>query len=98
MDNLQPLKSFLTDLITPIVKSAVGEAMPEAVKPSEDGLVPVKEISKAYGISVSKLYNMFRSGELEKHKIGNNTFVRRCDLEACARGEKMCGKVPMKRK
>lgn len=98
MDNLQPLKSFLTDLITPIVKSAVGEAIPEEMKPKDDNLVRVQEISKKYGISISKIYNMFRSGELQKQKIGNNTFVRLSDFEACAKTERLCAKAKMKRK
>lgn len=45
MDNLKPLKSFLSDLITPIVKTAVGEAIPEAIKDKEKNLVPVQKIS-----------------------------------------------------
>ena len=32
MDNLKPLKSFLTDLITPIVQDAVTNAIPVNIK------------------------------------------------------------------
>ena len=68
MDNLKPIKSFLTDLITPIVKSAVAEAMPEQILSKGKNLVPVQRITEIYGMSQSKIYSMFKNGELNKIK------------------------------
>ena len=61
MDNLKPIKSFLTDLITPIVKSAVAEAMPEQILSKGKNLVPVQRITEIYGMSQSKIYSMYPS-------------------------------------
>ena len=96
MDNLKPIKSFLTDLITPIVKTAVAEAMPERISSKDKNLVPVQRITEIYGISQSKIYNMFKSGELNKIKQGGLTFVDTVELERLMKEEKLCAKKPLK--
>lgn len=98
MDNLKPLKSFLTDLIAPIVKDAVSNAIPENIRTKDKNPVPVQKITELYGISQSKVYSMFRSGELEKIKQGGLTFVDTVQLESLMKGEKLCGKLPMRHK
>lgn len=98
MDNLKPLKSFLSDLITPIVKSAVGEAIPEAIKDKEKNLVPVQKITELYGISQSKVYYMFRTAQLDKIKQGGLTFVDTYQLESRMKVQKLSYKAPLKEK
>lgn len=98
MDNLKPLKSFLTDLITPIVQDAVTNAIPDNIKTKDKNPVPVQKITQMYGISQSKVYAMFRTGELEKIKQGGLTFVDTVQLESLMKCEKLCAKAPMKRK
>lgn len=98
MDNLQPLKSFLTDLITPIVKSAVGDAIPEAIKPKDKNLVPIKKVSDMYDMCETKLYGLLRHGKLERYKEGGNTFIDTYELDRLVQKEKLCGKAPLKTK
>lgn len=98
MDNLKPLKSFLTDLITPIVKSAVGEAIPNTIKEKDRNLVPVKKVTELYGISQTQVYRLFESGELEKVKQGWLTFVDTYQLESLMRVQRLTYKAPMKGK
>lgn len=75
MDNLDPVRSFFKDLITPIVKDAVKEAMPVNDERASKHLVPVKEISKKYSMALSTLYNKFNTGQLTRYKDGWLTFV-----------------------
>ena len=96
MDNLKPIKSFLTDLITPIVKSAVAEAMPEQILSKGKNLVPVQRITEIYGMSQSKIYSMFKNGELNKIKQGGLTFVDTVELENLMKEEKLWAKKPLK--
>lgn len=98
MDNLKPIKSFLTDLITPIVKSAVAEAMPEQILSKGKNLVPVQRITEIYGMSQSKIYSMFKNGELNKIKQGGLTFVDTVELENLMKEEKLWAKKPLKQK
>ncbi len=98
MDNLKPIKSFLTDLITPIVKSAVAEAMPEQILSKSKNLVPVQRITEIYGMSQSKIYSMFKNGELNKIKQGGLTFVDTVELENLMKEEKLWAKKPLKPK
>ena len=98
MDNLKPIKSFLTDLITPIVKSAVAEAMPEQILSKGKNLVPVQRITEIYGMSQSKIYSMFKNGELNKIKQGGLTFVDTVELENLIKEEKLWAKKPLKPK
>ena len=94
--NLKPIKSFLTDLITPIVKSAVAEAMPEQILSKGKNLVPVQRITEIYGMSQSKIYSMFKNGELNKIKQGGLTFVDTVELENLMKEEKLWAKKPLK--
>ena len=98
MDNLKPIKSFLADLITPIVKSAVAEAMPEQILSKDKNLVPVQRITEIYGMSQSKIYSMFKNGELNKIKQGGLTFVDTVELENLMKEEKLWAKKPLKPK
>lgn len=98
MNNLKPIKSFLTDLITPIVKSAVAEAMPEQILSKGKNLVPVQRITEIYGMSQSKIYSMFKNGELNKIKQGGLTFVDTVELENLMKEEKLWAKKPLKPK
>ena len=98
MDNLKPIKSFLTDLITPIVKSAVAEAMTEQILSKGKNLVPVQRITEIYGMSQSKIYSMFKNGELNKIKQGGLTFVDTVELENLMKEEKLWAKKPLKPK
>lgn len=98
MDNLKSIKSFLSDLITPIVKTAVAEAIPERINSREKNLVPVQRVTEIYGMSQSKVYNMFKNGELNKIKQGGLTFVDTIELEKLMKEEKLCAKKPLKLK
>lgn len=98
MDNLKPIKSFLADLITPIVKNAVAEAMPEQILSKGKNLVPVQRITEIYGMSQSKIYSMFKNGELNKIKQGGLTFVDTVELENLMKEEKLWAKKPLKPK
>ena len=98
MENLNPLKSFLSDLITPIVEKAVKDAVPAKEGTSLPRYIPVSQIPEEYGISVSTIYLRFSNGELTKHKQGGLTFVDTVQLESLMKGEKLCAKAPMKRR
>lgn len=96
MDNLNPLKSFLSDLITPIVEKAVKAAVPEKEAQPQQRYISVQQVSDEYGISVSTIYLRFASGELTKHKNGGLTFVDREELEKSIKAKKFYERVPQK--
>ncbi|MGM9735153.1 MAG: helix-turn-helix transcriptional regulator [Candidatus Cryptobacteroides sp.] len=98
MDNLNPLKSFLSDLITPIVQKAVKDAVPAKENSSLPRFIPVSQIPEEYGISVSTIYLRFNTGELTKHKQGGLTFVDREELEKSIKARKLCDTVAPKKK
>ena len=92
MENLNPLKSFLSDLIAPIVEKAVKDAVPKKEESSAQRFLSVKQICHEYGISVSTIYNRFSNGELTCHKHGGRTFIDREELESLIEAKKLCGK------
>lgn len=96
MNEIKQIKSFLTNLITPIVKDAVNEAMPKAIGVRDQNRIPVLQVTDRYGISQSKVYALFRSGALTKHKQGGLTFVDTIELEELMKSEKLTDKVPYK--
>lgn len=98
MENLNPLKSFLSDLITPIVEKAVKDAVPAKEGTSLPRYIPVSQIPEEYGISVSTIYLRFSNGELTKHKQGGLTFVDREELEKSIKAKKMYATVGPKKK
>lgn len=98
MENLNPLKSFLSDLITPIVEKAVKDAVPAKEGTSLPRYIPVSQIPEEYGISVSTIYLRFSNGELTKHKQGGLTFVDREELEKSIKAKKMYATVAPKKK
>lgn len=98
MNEMNQIRSFFSDLITPIVMEAVAEAIPESIKNMDQIYIPVQQIPEKYGISVSKIYLMFTSGELQKIKQGAHTFVSIAELESLMKAEQLCGKKPYKRR
>ena len=98
METLNPLKSFLSDLITPIVEKAVKDAVPAKEGTSLPRYIPVSQIPEEYGISVSTIYLRFSNGELTKHKQGGLTFVDREELEKSIKAKKMYATVAPKKK
>lgn len=81
MDNLAPVRSFLQELIKPIVDDVVKEAIPKALKEGRKPLLSLEEVMKEYHISSSTIYRRFDSKELTKVKYGNRTLVKRWEIE-----------------
>ncbi len=81
MENLEGVKSFLRDLITPIVEKAVKSAMPEKKKDIPDGYLSISQIEEKYHVSYGTIYRRFESGELTKVKNGGRTLVEVAELE-----------------
>ena len=98
MDNLKPLKSFLTDLITPIVEKAVKDAVPGKETGTPHNYIPVSQVAEEYGLAISTIYLRFSTGELTKHKQGNLTFVDRDELEKSIKARKLCATIAPKKK
>ena len=82
MDNLTPVRSFLKELITPIVKDAVRSAISVQTSSATKHHIPVKEAERLYGISSSNIYERFNDGRLTKIKNGGLTFVIQEEIEA----------------
>ena len=92
---LAPLKEFLTEIIRPIVNSAVQEAMP---KPSEKKRLRTYTVDDACEIlKVSKptLYDYFNYGLLKKYKHQGRTLIDADELEEGIKEERF---VKYKRK
>ena len=89
MDNLTPVRSFLKELITPIVKDAVKTAMTVQSSSATKHYIPIAEAVKLYGMSVSTIYNRFDDGTLTKIKNGGLTFVIQEEIEASMQAEKL---------
>ena len=98
MDNLAPVRAFFKELITPIVKDAVKQAMPGTDESANGRKMPVSEVAKVYGIGVSTIYLRFKTGQLTKYKEHGLTFVDIDELEKSMTEEKLCDITPMKEK
>ena len=82
MDNLSPVKSFLKEIIEPIVIEAVKSAIPSNDSQSYNEYLSVEEIQQQYHISSSTIYRRFATGDLTKVKNGNRTLVRKSEIES----------------
>lgn len=82
MDELNPIKSMLKDLITPIVKDAVTQALNVNESTATKHHIPIKEAIRIYGLSSSNIYRKFDEGTLTKVKNGGLTFVIQEEIEA----------------
>ena len=82
MDNLSPVKSFLKEIIEPIVIEAVKSAIPSNDSQSDNEYLSVEEIQQQYHISSSTIYRRFATGDLTKVKNGNRTLVRKSEIES----------------
>ena len=89
MDNLNPVRSFLKELITPIVKDAVKTAMTVENSSATKHYIPISEATKLYGMSSSTIYNRFDEGKLTKVKNGGLTFVIQEEIEASMKREEL---------
>ena len=96
MDNLAPVRAFFKELITPIVKDAVKEALPNADESGNGRKMPVAEVAKVYGIGLSTIYLRFKTGQLTKYKQNGLTFVDVDELEQSMTEEKLCAVLPQK--
>ena len=81
MENLAPVKSFLQDIIRPIVEDAVKAAVPAAINVVQSPYLTIDEVWEQYHISSSTVYRRFDSKELTKIKNGERTLVSRKELE-----------------
>lgn len=95
MDNLKPIKTFLKELITPIVADAVKQAIPQD-NDKRGNKIPVAKVTELYGISQSTIYLRFKTGQLTKHKLDGLTFVDPDELERTMKVVKLCDRVPKK--
>lgn len=90
MDNLTPVRSFLQDLITPIVTEAVNSAM-QKVEISEDkDYLSVAQAMERYTISCSTIYRRFADGTLTRVKNGGRTLIKISELEGSLEERKLC--------
>jgi len=97
MDNLTPVRSFLQDLITPIVTAAVKAAIP-AVEPQEEkDYISVKQAIERYTISCSTIYRRFEEGTLTKVKSGGRTLIKVSEIEGSLEERPLCAVEPCRR-
>lgn len=85
------IRSFLGDLIKPIVAEAVAEALPKQEPQQEDHLLTLKEAIRKYPLSHTTIYRLFDSGELSKHKLGKRTVLDENELKVLFRKETLTG-------
>ena len=97
MENLTPVRSFLTDLIKPIVEDAVKAALPQTQPASGKRFLTLPEVYADYPISQSAIYRYFKSGKIDKYKSGGRTVVDRQDLEKLLKKETLAGTVELSR-
>ncbi len=90
MDNLREVRTFLKDLIEPIVVDAVKQAIPDKDKNRLNNKMPLSEVTRTYGISLSTIYYRFNHGILTKYKSNGLTFVDIEELEASMKPQKLC--------
>ena len=96
MDNLAPVRAFFKELITPIVKDAVKQALPNADESGNGRKMAIAEVTKVYGIAQSTIYLRFKTGQLTKYKQNGLTFVDIDELEKSMTEEKLCAVLPQK--
>lgn len=89
MDTLTPMKSFLKDILEPIVIEAVKSAIP--AKNDDDEYLSIEDIQDKYHISPSTVYRRFTTGELTKVKNGSRTLVLKRELDNCLKEGKWAG-------
>lgn len=89
MDNLTPVRSFLQDLLAPIVTEAVKSAIPDSNSNKKDYL-SIEEAIEEYSLSSSTIYRRFENGTLTKVKSGGRTLLKRCEIIACLKEGKLC--------
>lgn len=91
MNKLDVVRSFLTDLIRPIVVDAVKSAIPEAPQINRSKYLTVAEIQSEFGVSETWVYRRFYEGSLKKIKMKGRTLVLRTELEAKMQTEHLAG-------
>ena len=92
---LAPLKEFLTEIIRPIVNSAVQEAMPKPEEKKRLRTYTVVEACEILKVSKPTLYDYFNFGLLKKYKNQGRTLIDADELEEGIKEERF---VKYKRK
>lgn len=90
MDNLNPIRSFFQDLITPIVTEAVKSAMPKVETQTKGDYLTIEEAIKQYCLSSSTIYRRFENGTLTRVKSGGRTLLKRSEVEGLMKECKLC--------
>ena len=81
MDGLKVVKTFLQDLIRPIVVEAVKESIQKPAVAPVKKYLSVKEVEELYNMSTSAIYDRFTTGVLTKVKNGGKTYVLTEEIE-----------------
>lgn len=90
MEIIEEVRSFLEDLIKPIVTEAVKDSISEQNQDvSGKRLMPREEFCTTYGVSNGKLYDLFNSGKLTKKKVDGLTFIDIDEWESLAQERDM---------
>ena len=92
MDGLKQIKDFLQDLIRPIVVEAVQNAIPTPEAAKMKKYLTVKEVGEIYHLSVSAIYDRFKSGALTRVKNGGKTYVLSEEMEKSLMAKKYAGR------
>lgn len=90
MDNLNPVRSFLQDLITPIVNEAVKAALPNVEPQNKKDYLTIEEAIEEYSLSTSTIYRRFDNGTLTKVKSGGRTLLKRSEILSCLKESRLC--------
>lgn len=92
MDGLKVIKDFLQDLIRPIVEEAVKSAIPAPEAAKMKKYLTVKEVEEMYHLSVSAIYDRFKSGALTRVKSGGKTYILSEEMEKSLLVKKYAGR------
>lgn len=68
------------------LKGVIAQGSPIGPDPHER--LSRKQIVSEYGISLTTVHNLMKSGQLSYEKVGRRTLFRRQDVEACFSGKK----------
>lgn len=81
MENFEAVRSFLSDLIRPIVREAVKESMPKEEDPMKARYITIRQSRDLYNLTPATIYRRFQEGTLTPFKNGGRTLLDRREIE-----------------
>lgn len=76
------LREIATEVLTPIVKEAVRELLPDNSEPDAKAFLTNEEACRYLGLAKPTLARYRADGTLPFHKVGSSVYYRREDVEA----------------